>query len=261
MVVLLSLKTKPNKLKQKLMKTVSKIATLLALALITLSSCAQSWNNKGIKGNGNVTTETVKVADYDEINAVGSMNVTLVNGTEGAIKVTTDENLQEYVDITSSGGKLSISLTKKGWLRTKKGINIQVPFMDLDNISLVGSGYVSSKANIKASQMDISVTGSGDMDLTIEAENLDGNLSGSGDIRLQGKATNFKAKVSGSGDLDARALDAQYTEAFVAGSGDLQVNAKKSIKARVNGSGDISYSGNPDKVDTKISGSGDIDAN
>lgn len=243
------------------MKTASKIMAITALALVTLASCAQSWSN-GVRGNGTITTETIKVADYDAISVVGSMNVTLVKGTEGTITVTTDENLHEYLEVTSNGGKLKITFkNSKNGFSSKKGINIQVPFTDINAISLVGSGDIISKNTIKASMMDVSLVGSGDMELEIEANNLDSNLSGSGDITLTGSVTNLKAKVSGSGDFEARSLEAQNTEAYVSGSGDLQVNAKKRLKARVNGSGDISYSGNPEKVDTKISGSGDIDAN
>ncbi len=243
------------------MKTITKFTAIIALILGTCTSCAQGWGN-GVRGNGNITTETIQVADYDAVSVVGSMNVTLIEGTEGTITITTDENLHEYLDITSYGGKLKITFkNSKNGFSSKQGVNIVVPFTDINDVSLVGSGDIISKDTIKANMMDISVVGSGDMDLDIEANDLDSNLSGSGDIILRGKVTNFKAKVSGSGDFEARSLEAQNTEAYVAGSGDLQVNAKKSIKARVNGSGDITYSGNPEKVDTKISGSGDIDAN
>lgn len=243
------------------MKTISKITALVALALVTLTSCAQGWTN-GVKGNGNTTTKTIEVADYEEIEVVGSMNVTLVKGSEGIITVTTDENLHEYLDITSTAGKLKITFkNSKNGFSSKKGVNINVPFTNLNAVSLVGSGDIIGENKISASVLDISLVGSGDIDLSVEANDLDSNLSGSGDIRLKGTATNFKAKVSGSGDFDARSMQANYTDAYVAGSGDLEVYAKKSIKARVNGSGDITYSGNPEKVDAKISGSGDIEAN
>lgn len=243
------------------MKTLIKSTALLAMTVCTLTACAQGWG-KGAKGNGNITTKTIQVADYDAINVVGSMNVTLVKGEEGTISITTDENLHEYLDISSSDGKLKITFknTKFG-IRSKKGVNITVPFIDVNDISLVGSGDIISKDLIKASFMDVSLVGSGDIDLVIDATDIDSNLSGSGDIGLKGNVTNFKAKVSGSGDFEARSLKAENTDAYVSGSGDLQVYAKKTLKARVNGSGDITYSGNPERIDTKVSGSGDIEAN
>ena len=45
---------------------------------------------------------------------------------------------------------------------------------------------------------------------------------------------------------------------FSIGSADIKVTATEMIKARVSGSGDIRYKGNPKKIDTKTSGSGDI---
>ncbi|MCO4821981.1 MAG: DUF2807 domain-containing protein, partial [Flavobacteriaceae bacterium] len=53
-------------------------------------------------------------------------------------------------------------------------------------------------------------------------------------------------------------LQSNHTEASVAGSGDIEIVSNKSLKARVSGSGDIEYKGNPDKEDSKVSGSGSI---
>ena len=83
-------------------------------------------------------------------------------------------------------------------------------------------------------------------------------MSGSGNIALSGVTKDFEATISGSGDIEAYDLEADNVEATVSGSADIQVTANKSIKARVSGSGDISYKGNPEKVNTKTSGSGDI---
>ena len=51
---------------------------------------------------------------------------------------------------------------------------------------------------------------------------------------------------------------AENVEAQVSGSGDIMVNARKSLKATVSGSGDIVYKGNPEKQDFKIHGSGRV---
>lgn len=68
----------------------------------------------------------------------------------------------------------------------------------------------------------------------------------------------MEAKVAGSGDFHGFDLEANHTEVSVAGSGDAEVVSKQSLKARVAGSGDIQYKGNPTKEDTKVSGSGSI---
>jgi len=75
---------------------------------------------------------------------------------------------------------------------------------------------------------------------------------------LSGSTTDFDVTISGSGDIKAYDLEADNVDATVSGSADIKVTARKMLKARVSGSGDISYKGNPQKVDTKTSGSGDI---
>ena len=218
---------------------------------------AQKWGKK-IQGDGNITTKTVTTSDYDRVDVVGSMDVILERGTEGSITVTTDDNLHEYISIESSGGQLKIKIENNVSLKTKKGINITVPFESLSEVSLVGSGDVNGKDLIKSDAFEVSVTGSGDLNLKVEAMRLDAKVTGSGDMVLSGTAMEFEVKVSGSGDFDGRSLKAENTQAYVSGSGDAEVYAKTSLKARVNGSGDIRYGGDPATRDTKVSGSGTI---
>ena len=96
------------------------------------------------------------------------------------------------------------------------------------------------------------------MVLTTEATGIDAKITGSGDMKLSGNVENLEVKVSGSGDFEGYSLEAANVEVYVSGSGDAQVTANSSIKARVNGSGDVRYKGNPERNDTKVMGSGTI---
>lgn len=243
------------------MKNFKKHLLLITVLLTTLCVPAQKWNKKGIKGNGEITTKTITTADYDKIKVAGSMNVTLIKGTEGSIQVTTDSNLQEYIKVASNDGVLSIAMKTKGWFRTKKGIQITVPFKDISEVSLAGSGDIVTNATIQSNSFTTKMAGSGDIELAVAAETVTAKLSGSGDIKLTGTTNDFSAKLSGSGDIDGRGLKANITDAAVAGSGDIDVYARKSIKARVSGSGEINYTGSPENVDKKTNGSGRISGN
>ena len=64
--------------------------------------------------------------------------------------------------------------------------------------------------------------------------------------------------MAGSGDIKAIELVSENAKVNVSGSGDIKVNCTEFIEARVAGSGDIEYKGNPKKVDTKVAGSGTI---
>lgn len=232
----------------------------LSLAVFTITATNAQWGKK-VKGNGNVVTIERSVGDYDAVASAGWFDVELVSGQEGELTLKGEENLLEYIKTEVKDGKLVIKTEKGVNLRPSNwnsGILITVPVETINSVSLSGSGDVVSKTTIRSDDFKASVAGSGDVSLTVEATRLKASLSGSGDIDLSGSAKNFEVSVAGSGDIKAYDLEADYVDAQVSGSADIKVTANQGLKARVSGSGDISYKGNPTKIDTKTSGSGDI---
>ena len=229
------------------------------LTLLSVNFSNSQWRKK-IKGNGNTIKINRTTQEYNAINVSGWYNVEIVDGKEGNIILKGEENLLEHIETKVQNGNLVIK-TKNGinlkssW---NKGITIIVPVETIIAVSLAGSGDIIGKKTIKTDNFSTSMTGSGDITLTIEAKSVKANMSGSGDINLNGLTSNFSANLSGSGDIKAYALKADNVNAVVSGSANIKVSVKEQIKARVSGSGDISYRGNPTKVDTKTSGSGNI---
>lgn len=239
------------------MKTIVK-TILFTLLILPFQQATAQWGNNKVVGNGNITTQNINTGSYDEIKAVGSMDIHLMNGSEGKITVTTDENLHEYLEIEENNGVLTIKTKQNYYLKSKKGIHVNVPVSDLSAIQLVGSGDIDTKDTIKADQIKIDVTGSGDVSINLQALQVVSTVTGSGEITLEGSTEQLDVTVTGSGDFNGFGLTSKSTEVRVNGSGDAEVVATDNIKARVSGSGDIIYKGNPEKSDTKASGSGDI---
>lgn len=231
----------------------------LALSIIVFNSCVAQWGNK-VKGNGNITTIERSVGKYDALDMAGFYDVEFIDDKEGILTITGEENLLAHIVTEVKDGKLILK-TEKGYNLQpsyKKGIKIIVPVEQIDAVYLSGSGDITSKIILKSNAFRATISGSGDIDLRVSASELKATISGSGDIDLSGNVDNFEVSISGSGDIDAYELNAANVSVSVSGSGDVDVTAEKSFKARVSGSGDINYRGNPTKVDTKSSGSGDI---
>ncbi|MGV6832310.1 MAG: head GIN domain-containing protein, partial [bacterium] len=177
------------------------VLTLAALSMFSLSHA--QWWGKGKKGNGNVTTETREVGDYDEIKCGGSMDFILVAGDEGTIKIEGESNLLEYIVTEVKGDKLVVKVEngvnlKPSW---NKGIKITIPFRDVSAVSLAGSGDLYTKDTIKANDFDVSLAGSGDVIVDVEATSVEASIAGSGDLTVKGNTNNLEAKVAGSGDF------------------------------------------------------------
>jgi len=232
----------------------------LGLGLLLVTSLNAQWGLKRIRGNGNEVKKERNIGSYDKITVSGNMNVELVSGKEGRLSIQAEENLQEYIVTEIKEEKLKIRIKKNFNLKPSSGkrIVITVPYKDISHVSLSGSGSVTTKDVIKEDNFNATVSGSGAMRLTINTNNMEGKVSGSGDLRLKGKTTDLNFKVSGSGNIRAYELIADHGYITASGSGNINVSCEESIKARVSGSGNIRYKGNPSKEDSKVSGSGRI---
>lgn len=235
---------------------------LLATALFFITTIASAqWSSKDkIKGNGKMVTEKRTTTEYDEIKVSGWFDVDLVSGTEGKITIKGEENLLPYIKIEVEKNVLKIYTEKNKNISTSKNqsIVITVPFEKITAVSLSGSGDVKTKNTIKSDQFSAKLKGSGDLNLDVEATTLDFEMSGSGDIVLKGNSQSFTTTLSGSGDIDASELKSKNGDISLSGSGTIKVFCSESIKARVSGSGEIEYGGDPKTKDTKVSGSGEI---
>ncbi|MBF4490911.1 DUF2807 domain-containing protein [Flavobacterium sp. JLP] len=231
--------------------------TVCGAFLISFMTNAQS--NK-ITGNGKVTTDTRTTSEYDAIKISGSFDVDLVAGKEGKIILKGEENILDAIIVEVEENTLKIYVKKNTNIRSSIGKKVQVtvPFDKISELSLAGSGDIQSKSTIKNDKFLAKLSGSGNFDLAIDSSSLELNLSGSGNVHLKGNASNFTTKLSGSGDIDASDLKSKNVDVNVSGSGNSKVNCNESLTARVSGSGDIKYTGNPEKRDVKVSGSGNI---
>lgn len=235
------------------------IITTIILA-ITISANAQDWWGSGqrIKGNGNVITKTRTVSDYDGISVGGSFDVILIKGKEGEITIKGEENIIPYIVTEVKGGTLKVRYKKNTNIRTTKTLTVTVPFKAIEKVSLGGSGNIRSESVIKADELSVGLGGSGDIKLTIEANELSAKIGGSGNIKLEGNAKEFNASIAGSGSIKAYGVKASIANSNIAGSGNVRITVTDKIKAKVVGSGNIYYKGDPAKIDIKSVGSGDV---
>ncbi|MEP6804506.1 MAG: head GIN domain-containing protein [Flavobacterium sp.] len=237
------------------------IQLLVCSALLVSSIANAQWSsNEKITGNGKVTTDTRTTADYDAIKVSGSFDVDLVAGKEGKIIIKGEENLISSVKVEVEDNVLKIYTQKGTNIRPSLGKKIQVtiPFEKISELNLSGSGNIKSTDTIKNDKFLAKLSGSGNFTLALDTTNLELNLSGSGNVHLKGNTDKFTTKLSGSGNIDAVNLKTKNVDVNVTGSGNSRVNCNENLVARVSGSGDIKYTGSPEKRDVKVSGSGNI---
>jgi hypothetical protein len=186
------------------------------------------------------------------------MDFRLVQGSEGNISIKGDANLMRYIVTEVKNNKLIVKVEDGVNLKPTQTIVITVPYETIESVALAGSGDITNSGTINADEFEVSLAGSGDIDLKIEAQSVVSAIAGSGDIKLTGASKNLTTKIAGSGDFDGKGFESIHVEAKISGSGDIDVVCNGNLNVMISGSGNVNYSGNPTNTDTKISGSGSV---
>ena len=84
------------------------------------------------------------------------------------------------------------------------------------------------------------------------------SVNGSGDIEADGRAQTAEVTVSGSGDVDLSPMTLEQARAAVSGSGEARLGPTQSAELTVSGSGDIVLTREPARTTTDVSGSGRV---
>ena len=232
------------------------VSSLFVMILFLTACNAQKYGK--VKGNGNVISKTRNVGSFEQIGVSGSFDVILKKGDEGKIDIKIEDNLLPYLITEVNNGKLKIKWKSGTNISTRKEIYITVYFNEINAIGVSGSSDIVVKDLIRSNKFSVSVSGSGDIEFEIETDHLSASVSGSGDLDISGTAKTFEAAVAGSGDIDAYGLTSDKADLKISGSGGMTLTVKNELEARVSGSGDIKYKGNPKIEDIKVSGSGNV---
>ena len=211
----------------------------LAVIIIIIFIIKNNLTKNNIQGSGNIISESRELNNFTSIILLGSINVNIKTSESNNCVVVADDNLIPYIKTEVVNNKLNISLNESYSSEDKLVVNINTP--NYDEVSLSGSGNI----NI----------------LDFKNNNLSLNISGSGNITGNGEVEILVVKINGSGNLMSKEIKSKSATITINGSGDGEVFAGDSISAKINGSGNIKYFGNPENVDTIINGSGDIKSN
>ncbi len=193
-----------------------------------------SSSGSGIQGSGVAATQARAVPSFTGLDLAGSNEVNVVVGAPQSVVVHADTNLISHVTTRVVAGTLVIADT--GSYTSHAPMNVEVSVPSLTVLNLSGDGQLSV-TGITASQLTVTVSGSG-------------LLSASGTV------TRLDVTLRGDGMAELSQLSARDVHALLAGSGLIKVHATSSLNASVPGTGLIMYTGNPAHVVTSVPGSG-----
>ncbi len=216
------------------------------------------WGGKRVEGTGPVVTEDRSVSGFTGVTSGISADVTVKQASSFKVTISGQKNILDLLKTDVVNGKLKITFEKGYSMNYREPLKVMVEAPNFDYIGMSGSGNVNTEGMLSGNKLTIDISGSGNFNLSnVKYSDVDFGISGSGDVRVGGSANAVKFDVSGSGNIRASDLKSQSASCHVSGSGDITCSAEKSLEAHVSGSGDIKYVGSP-SIKSRVTGSGDI---
>ncbi len=197
------------------------------------------------------------VGTFSKISMGISGDVYISQGTTPKLTVEADEEIIGLIVTEVKNDELKIRFSENR-VRSKMPIRIWITTPELEGLYLSGSGNMITETAIKANEMELKLSGSGNINVKdISCDEVDAAISGSGNIDVAGSADEMSIAISGSGNCNADEFQTKETDVRISGSGNCNVYAAKELTVAVSGSGSVFYNGNP-TIDASISGSGKV---
>ena len=236
---------------------------LLALSFL-VTSCDDGlglFDGKRIKGTGAVERTTRDAKDFKSIDVMTSANVFVRQSATFKVEVEAQKNIAEVLETVVEDGILKIKIKQGSWNLSYEKLNIYVEMPTVENLEISGSGDLTAETALSGDKITLDIVGSGNInvDKGLTAKALKIVIGGSGDMKIDRIVVNeLSTKIAGSGGLVLTG-EADKADYHVSGSGDIDAKKLKSkaVEASVSGSGNISCNAD-ESLDAHTSGSGDI---
>ncbi|MBX2969611.1 MAG: DUF2807 domain-containing protein [Cyclobacteriaceae bacterium] len=234
------------------------IATLL-IACLSLTAVAQ------------VTKKTLELPEFKAIYNNSNYTVYLKQTNKQEINVEALTEIYELTNIFVENGILMINIDRKPenpnksiWakiddIKLNPTMKLYISVKNVTDLQVNGAGKIISENSLAAPTLNISIGGSGSMDLDIKGDQVKAEVSGSGKMGIKGYASNLDGVVSGSGAINAFNCPLEKATVKVSGTGLAELNVTDTIVATVVGSGSVKHKGNTKNATKKIYGSGSVD--
>jgi hypothetical protein len=204
--------------------------------------------------------KSVDVGNFTKLSFGVAGTVYLSQGSKNEVVIEADNDTMEKIEVVQDGDRLKIRMRRSsGWGNWNADkITAYVTMKTIEDISVSGSGKLIGKTPIEGGDVDLDVSGSGSIEMDLRAEDVNIDISGSGSVALNGNSDKVDIDISGSGKVKAEEFVVNVCEAQISGSGSCYITANKEIDAQISGSGTIYYHGSPDRVSSHSSGSGKV---
>ena len=247
------------------------ILLILLGTLTVLSGCAV------IIGSGELETREYEYTEFTRIEIGYAFEAEISQDNSFTVKITLDDNIFEYLDISQSGETLIITM-KPGNVFTNVTQRAVITLPDLERLELSGasqadvSGFSSSHdldftvsgaskiniSDITSADVTMEISGASRADGKLTMTNGDFDISGASSISLEGSAQDIIVDASGASRVNLDDFEVVNIRIDLSGASSGTINASGLLSCDLSGASHLYYIGNPILDDINTSGASSI---
>ncbi len=202
-----------------------------------------------------IFADTKSLSPFDEIILSGNVSALLIAGEEESIDIKNDaDRLDFYVE----GKSLKVKATDLVKYNKTPTIKVIITYKKLRGIRARAGASAYTEQAIKGDQLALKFSSGASGELEVAQSSIDITVSEGSDLEVRGETDWQEIKVATGGSLSAYKLKAANTIVKTNTGGSAEVMTTKSIDARASTGGNITYKGDPKKVQRKDGLSGTI---
>lgn len=231
------------------------IATLVALLF---ASCNQVFN--GIKGNGNVQTETRNITEkFTKISVNRGLEVVVEQSDNVSVEVEADQNLLSHITTRVENGTLVVSSDENIYSAESETVTVKMP--NLEGLESSSGSNIKSTNTLKGVSLDAKASSGSEIELTAEYDNIVTESTSGSTITLSGKALKLSTASSSGSDIDASGLLANEVFAQSTSGSSTDVHPLVSLNAKASSGASIGYDGTPKNISKEETSGGSVSSN
>jgi len=233
---------------------------VIAVLLLSLLACSVGVPTiSGIKGSGNLKTETRQVSNFQAVVLSGIGDLQITQGEQESLEIEAEDNILTLIETKVENGTLYIGFKEgTGNVQPTKTIKYTLSIVELTGLTASGVGNIQAP-ELKTTDLDVQISGVGNIKIeSLEANSLAVLVSGAGSGEVNGgKVDKLKVEISGAGSFRAPDLQVATADITISGVGSARLWVTEMLDIMLSGTGGVEYYGLP-RVTQLVTGLGSI---
>ncbi len=194
---------------------------------------------------------------FTNLDVSGAVTVRLKQETPGGVRVETDENLMEYLEVKVDGKTLVIQPRNGYNLDPSKDLTVYVSASRFNDLDASGASKIISEGPITGDEMNVNASGASEILMQVKLSKFTSELSGASTLKLTGDVARFATESSGASKIMCFDLKTEEAKLNISGASEAEISAEKELNIEASGASNVEYRGNAN-INQKSSGASNV---